>query len=122
MADYFGKETPKLGFGFMRLPKLENGETDLEQVKQMVDVFMAAGQTYFDTAYVYDNGKSEEALRETLVKRYPRDTFTVATKLCAWLQGHDEASRKAAVLYQPGAYRRGVYRLLFAARAEGRQL
>ena len=98
MADYFGKETPKLGFGFMRLPKLENGETDLEQVKQMVDVFMAAGQTYFDTAYVYDNGKSEEALRETLVKRYPRDTFTVATKLCAWLQGHDEASRKAAVL------------------------
>ena len=94
MADYFGKETPKLGFGFMRLPKLENGETDLEQVKQMVDVFMAAGQTYFDTAYVYDNGKSEEALRETLVKRYPRDMFTVATKLCAWLQGHDEASAK----------------------------
>ena len=94
MADYFGKETPKLGFGFMRLPKLENGETDLEQVKQMVNVFMAAGQTYFDTAYVYDNGKSEEALRETLVKRYPRDMFTVATKLCAWLQGHDEASAK----------------------------
>ena len=68
----------KLGFGFMRLPKNDAG-FDLEQVNKMVDVFMENGYTYFDTAYVYAG--SEEALRETLVKRYPRDSFTVATKL-----------------------------------------
>ena len=43
----FGKEIKKLGFGFMRLPMLEDGEhTDIEQVKQMVDRFMEAGCTY----------------------------------------------------------------------------
>jgi len=94
MADYFGQEVPKLGFGFMRLPKLADGEMDIEQIKQMVDLFMGAGLTYFDTAYVYDNGKSEEALKTTLVDRYPRDSFTICTKLCAWMQCHDEESAK----------------------------
>ena len=41
----------------------------------MVDIFLNRGFTYFDTAYVYNNGKSEEALRESLVERYPRDSF-----------------------------------------------
>ena len=57
----------KLGFGLMRLPRLENGTIDIEQVKTMVDLFIAAGGTYFDTAFVY--GGSEEATREALVKR-----------------------------------------------------
>ena len=83
MERYFGENTPKLGFGLMRLPKLDNGEIDIEQVKTMVDMFLGAGLTYFDTAYVYDNGKSEEAARDALVKRYPRDSFTLATKLNA---------------------------------------
>ena len=49
MSDYFGKEVPKLGFGLMRLPKKEPN-MDMEQVKQMVDLFMKAGFTYFDTS------------------------------------------------------------------------
>lgn len=91
---YFGEATPKLGFGLMRLPKLENGEIDLEQVKEMVDLFLAAGQTYFDTAYVYDNGKSEEAARKALVERHDRSSFTLCTKLNAWMGPTDEQSAK----------------------------
>ena len=36
MERYFGEKTPKLGFGLMRLPKLEDGSIDIEQVKEMV--------------------------------------------------------------------------------------
>ena len=48
----------KLGFGFMRLPTLENGSIDIEQVKKMTDIFIASGMNYFDTAFVYDDGDS----------------------------------------------------------------
>lgn len=73
----------KLGFGFMRLPLLnkESDVVDLELVKKMVSLFMKRGFTYFDTAYVYHNGKSESLLKQALVDNYPRDSFTVATKL-----------------------------------------
>ncbi len=74
---------PKLGFGLMRLPQ-KNDEPDLEAVCRMVDMYLAAGFTYFDTAYVYHGGRSEVAARECIVKRYPRDSFTLATKLPAW--------------------------------------
>ena len=47
---YFGEQIPKLGFGLMRLPQLADETIDIAQVKQMVDAFMAAGFTYFDTA------------------------------------------------------------------------
>ena len=80
---YLGDNIPKLGFGLMRLPMIGE-EIDMEQTISMVDTFMAKGFTYFDTAYVYINGKSEVACREALVKRYPRDSFTVATKLPLW--------------------------------------
>lgn len=94
MERYFGEATPKLGFGLMRLPKTKDGKIDLEQTKQMVDRFMAAGLTYFDTAYVYDDGDSERAAKAALVDRYPRESFTLATKLCAWMGAHDEKSAK----------------------------
>ena len=96
---YFGKEIKKLGFGFMRLPMLEDGEhTDLEQTKQMVDRFMAAGCTYFDTAYVYGkDGESEKAMRASRVERYPRDSFTIATKLNAWLACNSEEEAKQQI-------------------------
>ncbi len=70
-----------LGFGMMRLPVL-SGPTDFdyEQLNRMVDAFLDAGYTYFDTSYVYHNGKSEEATRKALVERHPRGSFTVATK------------------------------------------
>ena len=80
---YLGDTTPKLGFGLMRLPMIGD-EIDMEQTKAMVDTFMAKGFTYFYTAYVYINGKSEVAAREAIVKRYPRDSFTLATKLPLW--------------------------------------
>ena len=81
--DYLGKEIPKLGFGLMLLPMLGE-EVDVEQTKQMVDKFLEAGFTYFDTAYGYIGGKSEEAIKTALVDRYPREKFQLATKLPAW--------------------------------------
>jgi len=95
MADWFGKEVFKLGFGLMRLPKLEDGKSiDVEQVSKMVDLFIAAGGTYFDTAYVYDEGRSEEAIKQALVDRYPRESYTLCTKLNAWHGASDEKSAK----------------------------
>ena len=79
-----GANIRKLGFGLMRLPQKEDGKTiDVEQVKQMVDLFMDAGFTYFDTAWAYAG--SEEAIRQALVERYPRDSFQLATKNAAWI-------------------------------------
>jgi Predicted oxidoreductases of the aldo/keto reductase family len=83
MENYLGQGIPKLGFGLMRLPTL-NGEIDVEQVKKMVDLFLAKGFRYFDTAYGYNYGKSERAIKEALVERYPRDRYLLATKLPAW--------------------------------------
>ncbi|MCM1497552.1 MAG: aldo/keto reductase [Clostridium sp.] len=94
MEHYFGEATPKLGFGLMRLPKLASGKIDLEQTKNMVDLFMDAGLNYFDTAYVYDQGESEKAAKAALVDRYPRESYTLATKLCAWMGAHDEKTAK----------------------------
>ena len=70
-----------LGFGMMRLPVI-SGPTDFDypQLNAMVDAFLEAGYTYFDTSFVYHDGKSEEAVRKALVQRHPRDSFTIATK------------------------------------------
>ena len=81
---YLGENIPKLGFGLMRLPMIKN-EVDIEQTKQMVDLFMQKGFSYFDTAFGYLNGKSEEAAKTALVDRYPREQFQLATKLPAWI-------------------------------------
>ncbi|MDF2530981.1 MAG: NADP-dependent oxidoreductase domain containing protein [Clostridia bacterium] len=77
-------EKKKLGFGFMRLPlksKNDPESIDMDALNQMVDTFLERGFTYFDTAYMYHSGKSEAAIREALVKRHKRDSFTLATKL-----------------------------------------
>ncbi|MCR4690361.1 MAG: aldo/keto reductase [Lachnospiraceae bacterium] len=81
---YLGEDTKKLGFGLMRLPRIEGSDDviDIEQTKKMVDLFMEAGCTYFDTAWIYPG--SEDAMRQALVERYPRDSYTVATKNAAW--------------------------------------
>lgn len=91
MSYYFGKEVPKLGFGLMRLPKKGLG-TDIEQVKTMVDLFMEAGFTYFDTAFVYTG--SEAAIRKALVERYPRDSYTLCTKINAFMMAPTEKAAK----------------------------
>ena len=88
---YFGKEVPKLGFGLMRLPRKGIG-TDIEQVKKMVDMFLEAGGTYFDTAYVYPG--SEAATKKALVDRYPRESYTLCTKLNAFLLAPTEKAAK----------------------------
>ncbi|MBQ1529215.1 MAG: aldo/keto reductase [Clostridia bacterium] len=82
---YLGKDIKKLGFGLMRLPRVEGSDDviDVEQTKQMVDLFLEAGFTYFDTAWAYDG--SEEAIRQALVERYPRESFQLATKNAAWI-------------------------------------
>ena len=79
---YLGKEIKKLGFGLMRLPQ-KDGKIDVEETKIMVDKFLDAGFTYFDTAWAYQG--SEDAIREALVERYPRDKFKLATKNAAWI-------------------------------------
>ena len=79
---YLGEEIKKLGFGLMRLPQ-KDGQIDIEQTKTMVDMFLKEGFTYFDTAWAY-NG-SEEAIKQALVERYPRESFQLATKNAAWI-------------------------------------
>ena len=81
---FFDLNISKLGFGLMRLPMIGE-QIDLEQTKQMVDTFLQKGFNYFDTAYCYgENGASEIAMREALIKRYPRESYYVATKLPIW--------------------------------------
>ena len=97
MSEYFGKNVPKLGFGLMRLPRVQGAEKDtidIEETSRMVDAFLEAGLTYFDTAYVY--GGSEEATGKALVARHPRDKYTIATKLNAGA-AKDEADAKQQI-------------------------
>ncbi len=91
MKECYKGETKKLGFGMMRLPKKED-IIDIEQTKEMVDLFLKEGFTYFDTAFVY-NG-SEEATRQALVERYPRDSYTLATKINSHMMAPDEEACK----------------------------
>lgn len=74
----------KLGFGCMRLPLLNKDDqtaVDLETLNTLVDAFLEKGFTYFDTALTYHGFKSEEFVREALVKRHDREKFLLATKL-----------------------------------------
>lgn len=76
--------TKKLGFGLMRLPSLDPNDAskiDIEETKKMVDTFLERGFTYFDTAWMYCGFNSENAAKEALVDRHPRDSFTLTTKL-----------------------------------------
>lgn len=72
----------RLGFGLMRFP-MKDGVIDMPAFCRLVDTFIANGFTYFDTAYVYEG--SEVAFREAVVKRYPRDSYTVTSKLSGWI-------------------------------------
>ena len=94
MGSIFRDETKKLGFGMMRLPQLDNNDyasVDIELTKQMVDYFLEQGFTYFDTAWMYCGFQSEGAVKEALVDRHPRDSFTLATKLhCGFFNSPEE--------------------------------
>ncbi len=74
----------KTGFGFLRLPRVnpdDETSVDYTTLNAMVDAFLTKGGDYFDTAYTYLGGMSEEALRKSLVERHPRDSFRIADKL-----------------------------------------
>lgn len=70
------------GFGCMRLP-MKGGQVDTAECSRMVDLFLARGFNYFDTAHGYLDGKSETALRSCLTSRYPREHYVLANKLTA---------------------------------------
>lgn len=76
---------PLLGFGCMRLPQLspDGPEIDYGTVKQMIDRAMKAGCNYFDTAYMYHDGRSERCLGD-LLKAYPRDSYYLTDKMPVW--------------------------------------
>ena len=96
-----------LGFGMMRLPVMNGDPTnfDYEHLNAMVDEFLAAGYTYFDTSFVYHNGKSEEATRKAVVERHPRDSFTVATKFPTFFEMPEEKIEETFRLEAPIALR-----------------
>lgn len=102
---FFGEDIKKFGFGLMRLPKIEGIEKiDVEQTKKMVDMFLEAGFTYFDTAWAYPG--SEDAIKQALVERYPREKFKLATKNAAWIacKNREDAIRQFETsLKQTGA-------------------
>lgn len=92
MDNTFTEIKKNFGFGCMRLPMVD-GEVDMEQFKQMVDLFLEEGFNYFDTAHGYFDGKSELALREGLTSRYPRDRYLLVNKLTSMYFHKEEEIR-----------------------------
>ena len=84
----------KLGFGFMRMPLTnpdDQKSVDVLQLEKMVDTFFDAGFTYCDTAWMYHDFMSEPTVGQVVVSRYPRESFTVATKMpVAMIRSHEE--------------------------------
>lgn len=72
-----------LGFGCMRFPE-KDGVIEQDKVNEMVDYAISHGVNYFDTAYVYGDGKSERAI-STALKKYPRDSYFLTDKLPLWI-------------------------------------
>ncbi len=79
--EFKGKKLSALGMGGMRLPKCGDKDTDVdvEAVREMIRYALAHGINYFDTAYRYHGGRSEEVFGE-LLSEYPRDSYYLATK------------------------------------------
>ncbi|MGN0035197.1 MAG: aldo/keto reductase [Coriobacteriales bacterium] len=109
-SDPFAASEPGLGFGFMRLPRIRADRhmpIDGRQVIELVDRYLSSGFNYFDTAYAYDNGDSEHAFRQAVVRRHDRDEFLVADKLPFWMaesaddfdQMFDMSCRRCGVNY-----------------------
>ena len=96
MKSVFPEIKKKLGFGGMRFPKKDK-EIDLQLLSEMIDVFMENGFNYFDTAHGYHSGRSETALRECLVKRYPRESFVITNKLSTF---HFEKEEEIRPLFE----------------------
>ena len=81
--DFHGEKISALGFGCMRLPVLNNDQSQINMPK-VEEMFLYAvdhGVNYFDTAFPYHNGQSEVAVGEIMAKHNLRDKVNIATKL-----------------------------------------
>lgn len=76
-----GVRLSRLGMGAMRLPvhNQDEAQIDYAQAENLIRLCMDSGINYYDTAYIYHEGNSEEFLGRALAQ-YPRDTFYVADK------------------------------------------
>ena len=81
--DKLGIETSLLGYGCMRFPTTAEGKIDREAAEKLLDKAYEHGVNYFDTAYPYHNGESE-AFVGSVLKKYDRSSFYLATKLPLW--------------------------------------
>ena len=90
--DFKGTKLSMLGFGTMRLPVLENGQIDAALTQKMVDYAMAHGVNYYDTAWPYMQNRSETVVGQCL-KKHPRDSFYLATKMPLWQCGSLEEAQ-----------------------------
>ena len=88
----FSEAKKNFGFGCMRLP-MKDGKVDYDEFKKMVDLFMAEGFNYFDTARVYLEGQSETAIGDCIAARYPRESFVLTNKLSGVLFNTEEEIR-----------------------------
>ena len=79
----FNEIKKNFGFGCMRLPLKKDGNVDNDEFNKMIDAFIDNGFNYFDTAHGYLQGKSEIAIAQCLVKRYPRESYILTDKLTA---------------------------------------
>lgn len=88
-----GIEASLLGFGCMRFPLDKDGNIEEVEAEQMLDLAIASGITYIDTAYPYHNGDSEPFVGRVL-KKYERNSFKLATKLPIWKINSQEEARE----------------------------
>ncbi|MDL2233708.1 aldo/keto reductase [Ruminococcaceae bacterium OttesenSCG-928-L11] len=86
-----GDKLSLLGFGMMRLPKVDPDKQDIDYAaaEEMVEYAFQNGVNYFDTAYPYHEGMSELFTGHALAK-YPRDSFYLATKMPSWHLAKEE--------------------------------
>ena len=75
-----GERVSRLGFGCMRFPITPEGGIDEPRAEAMLESAYRAGVNYFDTAYFYHQHTSE-AFVGRMMRKYPRDSFKLATKM-----------------------------------------
>ena len=66
----------ELALGMMRLPVDGSGKIDYNETNRLVDFFLEQGFRRFDTAELYHDAQSEAAVRDCVVKRHKRDSFS----------------------------------------------
>ena len=84
MNKAFPEVKKNFGFGCMRLA-MNGDEVNKDIFDQMIDAFIGAGFNYYDTAHGYIGGKSEKAIRDCLVARYPREAYLLTDKLSLFM-------------------------------------